>query len=102
MDLTPWRRTVLVMLLVAIPWFIIGVCSWMVLVHAHLESEVTDWFWGRLAIIIGGVLCLVALAVFVDGMHQKQINPLLVLFALMGFWYLIEWPGKALAAILFS
>jgi hypothetical protein len=100
MDMSPLRRTVLVMLLVAIPWFMIGVFSWTFLLHSHLESGVKDKFWMWVSIIAGGVMCILAFALFVDGVRKKQINPLLIIFALSGLWYLVEWPAKALLAIL--
>jgi hypothetical protein len=101
MDMTPLRRTVLVMILVAIPWFIIVLSSWVFLLRAHQESEQPmDWFWMRVAIVAGGVLCIAALKVFSDGVREKQNNFLLNIFALAAFWYLIEWPAKAVLAIL--
>jgi hypothetical protein len=100
MELTPLRRTVLVMLLVAIPWFLVGVFSFAFLMQAHLEEGMTYSFGMRVSIIVGGVMCMFALAIFADGIKRKQINPLLILFALSGLWYLIEWPAKALLAIL--
>ena len=102
MDMTPLRRTVLVMLLVALPWFMIGIFSWSFLLNWHLESETTDLFWTRVYIILGAIPCLLALALFVDGVRKNQINPLLILFALTGLLYLFDWPVKALLAILRS
>ena len=102
MDMTPLRRTVLVMLLVALPWLMIGIFSWSFLLSWHLESQTTDLLWIRIYIILGGIPCILALALFVDGVRKKQINPLLILFALSGLWYLFEWPVKALLAILRS
>jgi len=103
MELTPLRRTVLVMILVAIPWFMLGVFSWIFLLREHLETEAAmDWFWMRVAIIIGGFMCAIALKVFADGVRDKQYNPLLILFALMALWYLFNWPVKAVLAILRS
>jgi hypothetical protein len=102
MDMTPLRRTVLVMLLVAIPWSMVGVFSIAFLMQTHLEEGMTYSFGMRVFIVVGGVLCIFALALFVDGIRKKQINPLLIIFALSGLWYLIEWPVKALLAILRS
>ena len=100
MEMTPLRRTVLAMLLVAIPWFLVGVFSFSFLMQAHLESDVTYSSGMRVAIVIGGILCILALVVCADGVRRKQGNPLLYLFAFSAFWFLLEWPAKAIQAIL--
>lgn len=100
MDMTPLRRTVLVMLLVSIPWFLVGIFSFSFLMQAHLEEGVKYTSGMKISIILGSVPCMLALALFVDGVRRKQINPLLILFALSGLWYLIEWPVRALLALL--
>lgn len=102
MEMTPLRRTVLAMLLVAIPWFIVGVLSFAFLMQAHLEAGVTYSFGMRIAILAGGLMCLAALALCFDGARRKQGNPLLYLFALAAAWYLVEWPAKALMGIFHS
>jgi len=101
-ELTPFRRTVLVMLLVAIPWFLVGVFSVAFLMQTHLEAGMTYSFGMKVSIVVGGVLCLLALAVCADAVRKQQANPLLYIFAFSGFWFLLEWPGKALLAIMRS
>lgn len=102
MELTPLRRTVLVLLLVAIPWFMVGVFSVAFLMQAHLEEGMKYSFGMKVSIVVGGIMCILALVVCADGARKKQANPLLYLFAFSGFWFLIEWPAKALLAILHS
>lgn len=100
MELTPLRRTVLVMLLVAIPWFLVGVFSFAFLMQAHLQERMTYSPGMRIAIIVGGAMCILAVAVCADGVRRKQANPLLYLFAFSAFWFLLEWPAKALLGVL--
>jgi len=102
MDMTPLRRTVLAMLLVAIPWLMVGIFGLSFLMQAHLGQEMTYSSGMRVSIIVGGVMCILALLVCADGVRKKQTNPLLYLFAFAGFWFLLEWPAKALLAILRS
>ncbi len=102
MELTLFRRTALVILLVAIPWFLVGVFSFAFLMQAHLQEGMTYSSGMRASIIVGGVMCIFALAIFADGVKKGQINLLLIIFALSGLWYLIEWPAKALLGILRS
>ncbi len=102
MELTLLRRTALVMLLVAIPWFLVGVFSFAFLMQAHLQVGMTYSFGMRVSIIVGGFMCLLALVVCADGVRRKQANPLLYLFAFSAFWFLLEWPAKALLGILHS
>jgi hypothetical protein len=102
MELTPLRRTVLVMLLVTVPWFLVGVFSFAFLMQAHLQEGMTYSFGMRISIIAGGIMCFLALAVCADGVRRKQANPLLYLFAFSAFWFLLEWPAKALLGILRS
>jgi hypothetical protein len=100
MDMTPLRRTVLVMLLVAVPWFMVGVFSFAFLMQAHLDEKMTYSFGMRVAIVVGGVLCLLALVVCADAVRKKQTNPLLYVFAFSGLWFLLEYPAKALLSLL--
>jgi len=100
LELTPFRRTALVMLLVAIPWLMVGVFSISFLMQAHLQEEMNYSFGMKVSIIVGGVMCLFALAICADGARKEQTNPLLYLFAFFGFWFLLEWPAKAVLAIL--
>jgi hypothetical protein len=102
MEMTPLRRIVLVMLLVAIPWFMVVAFGFAFLVEAHQGEAMSYTFGMKVSIIGGGILCLLALAVCADAERKKQANPLLYLFALSAFWFLLEWPGKALLAILHS
>lgn len=102
MELTPLRRTVLVMLLVAIPWFLVGVFSFAFLMQAHLQYGMTYSFGMRISIIVGGIMCFLALVACADGVRRKQANPLLYLFAFSALWFLLEWPAKALLGILHS
>lgn len=102
MELTPLRRTILVVLLVAIPWFLVGVFSVAFLMQAHLQEEIKYSFGMKVSIIVGGIMCILALAVCADGVRKKQANPLLYLFAFSAFWFLLEWPAKALLGILRS
>lgn len=99
MELTPFRRTASVILLVAIPWFLVGVFSIAFLMQAHLEEGMRYSFGMRLSIIIGGVMCVGALVIFADSLKKGQINPLQIIFALSGVWYLVEWPVKALRGL---
>lgn len=101
-DMTPLRRTLLVLLLVAIPWSMVGIFSFAFLMQAHLETGMTYTFGMKVSIIVGGILCILALAVAYDGVRKEQNNPLLSLFAILAAWYLVEWPVKALQAILRS
>jgi len=101
MDMTPWRRTVLAMLLVGIPWGMVVLFGVALLMRSHVEGM--KYTLGmQVSIIVGGVMCLIALFVCADGVRKKQANPLLYIFALAGFWYLVEWPANALLAVLRS
>jgi len=100
MELTPLRRLVLVILLVAIPWFLVGVFSVVFLMQAHLQEEMKYSFGMKVSILVGGFMCFLALVVCADGVRRKQANPLLYLFAFSAFWFLLEWPAKALLGIL--
>ncbi|WP_283745499.1 hypothetical protein [Sideroxydans sp. CL21] len=102
MELTPFRKTVLVMLLVAIPWLLVGVVSVAFLMQAHLEEGMKYSFGMKISIVVGGIMCMLALVVCADAVRKQQANPLLYIFAFSGFWFLLEWPGKALMAILRS
>jgi uncharacterized membrane protein YuzA (DUF378 family) len=102
MELTPLRRTALVLLLVAVPWFLVGVFSFAFLMQAHLQEKMTYSFGMRVAILVGGIMCLLALVLCADGVRRKQANPLLYLFAFSAFWFLLEWPAKAILGILHS
>ncbi len=102
MNLTPMRRIVLMMVLIAIPWFMIGVFGWMFLVHAHAGAEVADLHNIRVAVFVGALFCFAALWLFHDSIRQKQNNPLLVLFACMAVWYLYQYPLKLVWKLLFG
>ena len=79
MELTPLRRLVLVILLVAIPWFLVGVFSVAFLMQAHLQEEMKYSFGMKVSILVGGFMCFLALVVCADGVRRKQANPLLYL-----------------------
>jgi hypothetical protein len=102
MEMTPLRRTVLVMLLVAIPWFLVGVFSFAFLIQAHLQEEMTYSFGMKVSILVGAILCMIALVVSADAVRKKQANILLYIFAFSAFWFLLQWPAKALLSILHS
>lgn len=102
MELTPLRRTLLVMLLVAIPWFLVGVFGVAFLMQAHLQEEMKYSFGMKVSIIVGGIMCILALAVCADGVRKKQANPLSYVFAFSAFWFLLEWPANALLGIMRS
>ncbi len=102
LELTPFRRVVLVMLLVAIPWFMVGVFSVAFFMQAHLQEEMQYSFGMKLSIVVGALMCLSALAVCADGVRKQEGNLLLYVFAISAFWFLTEWPAKALLDILRS
>ncbi len=102
MDMTPLRRTVLVMLLVAIPWFLVVVFSIAFIMQAHLQEEMQYTFGMKVSILVGAIMCMFALVVCADGVRKKQSNPLLYVFAFSGFWFLLEYPAKALLSLLRS
>jgi hypothetical protein len=100
LEMTPLRRTVLVMLLVAIPWFMVGVFSVAFFMQAHLQEEMKYTFGMKVSILVGAIMCLLALVVCADAVRKQQANPLLYVFAFSGFWFLLEYPAKALLALL--
>ena len=102
MDMTPLRRIVLVMLLVGIPWFMVVVFSAAFIMQAHLQEGMQYTFGMKVSILVGGIMCMLALVVCADAVRKKQANPLLYVFAFSGFWFLLEWPANALLSLLRS
>ncbi len=100
LELTPFRRTVLVMVLVAIPWFLVGVFSFAFFMQAHLQEELQYSFGMKLSILVGALMCLSALALCADGVRKQEGNLLLYVFALTALWFLLEWPAKAMLSLL--
>ena len=102
MELTPFRRTVLALLLVAIPWFMVGIFSVVFLMQTHLETGMKYSSGMKVSIVVGGIMCILAIAVCADAVRKQQANFLLYIFAFSGFWFLLEWPAKALLSLLHS
>jgi hypothetical protein len=100
MEMTPLRRTVLAMLLVAIPWFMVGVFSLAFVMQAHLQEEMRYTVGMKVSILVGALMCIAAMAVCADGVRRNQSNPLLYLFAFSALWFLLEWPAKVLQVML--
>ena len=54
----------------------------------------------KVSVLVGAAMCILALLVTMDAARKKEANILLYIFAFSGFWFLLEWPGKALLSLL--
>lgn len=95
-------RTIWVAILVALPWLEVALLKWFHPVQAHESTSTPEWFWWRVSILEGGAFCLIALWLIFHGLKERHVNPVLVISALAGIWFLVEWPLTAMEGILRS
>jgi hypothetical protein len=89
-----------VFILVSIPWLLYALFTWSNPNQLHVGFSEQQMFWWRISFVDGGILCVVALWLFLTGLRERQFNLLLVIFSLAGFWFLFKWSRSALLGIL--
>ena len=100
--MTPRLRTVFAMNLAALPWLQLAAFKWFLPLRLHEDADTPAMFWWRVSIIEGGFLCIVTLLLFASGLRQRQVNPLIIVSALAGAWYLFNWPPLAHLRVFFA